>query len=246
MISFHSGIQALRKFKINTLNEKIKRLIPGLELIGTEYIHFIETDKDLSQSNKKTLHKLLNYSPEVNLEDSKYTITVAPRIGTISPWSSKASDICKLCGLSVISRIERGINYHLNRTINANELVTLLELVMDKMTQSHLQSLSDSELLFNELMPNEFITIDILGLGKSAINKANNELGLALSQSEINYLFDSFTAIKRNPRDIELMMFAQANSEHCRHKIFNADWTCLLYTSPSPRDMRRSRMPSSA
>ena len=96
---------------------------------------------------------------------------------------------------------------------------------MDKMTESHLQSLSDSELLFNELMPNEFITIDILGLGKSAINKANNELGLALSQSEINYLFDSFTAIERNPRDIELMMFAQANSEHCRHKIFNADWT---------------------
>ena len=225
MISFHCGIQALRKFKVNTLNERIKRLIPGLEIIGTEYIHFIETDKDLSQSNKKTLHKLLNYSPEVNLEDSKYTITVAPRIGTISPWSSKASDICKLCGLSVISRIERGINYHLNRTINANELVTLLELVMDKMTESHLQSLSDSELLFNELMPNEFITIDILGLGKSAINKANNELGLALSQSEINYLFDSFTAIERNPRDIELMMFAQANSEHCRHKIFNADWT---------------------
>ena len=225
MISFHCGIQALRKFKVNTLNERIKRLIPGLELIGTEYIHFIETDKDLSQSNKKTLHKLLNYSPEVDLENSKHTITVAPRIGTISPWSSKASEICKLCGLSVISRIERGINYHLNRTINANELVTLLELVMDKMTESHLQSLSDSELLFNELMPNEFITIDILGLGKSAINKANNELGLALSQSEINYLFDSFTAIERNPRDIELMMFAQANSEHCRHKIFNADWT---------------------
>ena len=225
MISFHCGIQALRKFKINTLNERIKRLIPGLEIIGTEYIHFIETDKELSQSNKKTLHKLLNYSPEVDLENSKHTITVAPRIGTISPWSSKASEICKLCGLSVISRIERGINYHLNRIINANELVTLLELVMDKMTESHLQSLSDSELLFNELMPNEFITIDILGLGKSAINKANNELGLALSQSEINYLFDSFTAIKRNPRDIELMMFAQANSEHCRHKIFNADWT---------------------
>ena len=225
MISFHCGIQALRKFKVNTLNERIKILIPGLELIGTEYIHLIESDKGLGHSNKKTLHKLLNYSPEVNLEDSKHTITVTPRIGTISPWSSKASDICKLCGLTVISRIERGINYHLNRTINANELVTLLELVMDKMTQSHLQSLSDSELLFNELMPNEFITIDILGLGKSAINKANNELGLALSQSEINYLFDSFTAIERNPRDIELMMFAQANSEHCRHKIFNADWT---------------------
>ena len=97
MISFHSGIQALRKFKVNTLNERIKRLIPGLEIIGTEYIHFIETDKELSQFNKKTLHKLLNYSPEVYFKDSKHTITVAPRIGTISPWSSKASEICKLC-----------------------------------------------------------------------------------------------------------------------------------------------------
>ena len=96
---------------------------------------------------------------------------------------------------------------------------------MDKMTESVLNDMNDSDLLFNEFMPNKFDTIDILSQGKSAINRANNELGLALSQSEINYLFDSFVAIERNPRDIELMMFAQANSEHCRHKIFNADWT---------------------
>ena len=86
MIAFHTGIQALRNFKVKALNKKISALIPNIELISSEYIHFIESDKDLSQSNKKTLHKLLNYSPEVNLEDSKYTITVAPRIGTISPW----------------------------------------------------------------------------------------------------------------------------------------------------------------
>ena len=225
MISFHSGIQALRKFKVNSLNQRIKALIPDLELTGTEYIHFIESEKNLSQSNKKILHKLLNYSPKVNLKNSKYKVTIIPRIGTISPWSSKASDICKICGLSVISRVERGINYHFDRTINANELVTILELVMDKMTESHLNNINDSDLLFKKLMPNEFNTIDLLVKGKSAITEANSELGLALSQSEINYLFESFVAIGRNPRDIELMMFAQANSEHCRHKIFNADWT---------------------
>ena len=127
--------------------------------------------------------------------------------------------------MSVVSRIERGINYHFDRAVGVNELATILELVMDKMTESVLNDMNDSDLLFNEFMPNKFDTIDILSQGKSAINRANNELGLALSQSEINYLFDSFVAIERNPRDIELMMFAQANSEHCRHKIFNADWT---------------------
>ena len=225
MISFHTGIQALRKFKVNSLNERIQTLIPNLELIGTEYIHFIQSDKDLNQSNKKALYKLLDYAPGVNLVNSKHKITITPRIGTISPWSSKATDICKLCGLSVVSRIERGINYHFDRPVSANELATILELVMDKMTESVLNDMNDSDLLFNEFMPNKFDTIDILSQGKSAINRANNELGLALSQSEINYLFDSFVAIERNPRDIELMMFAQANSEHCRHKIFNADWT---------------------
>ena len=99
---------------------------------------------------------------------------------------------------------------------------------MDKMTESRLQNINDSSLLFNELKPSKFNSIDILNHGQSEITRANLELGLALSDSEVNYLFDSFIAIKRNPRDIELMMFAQANSEHCRHKIFNADWTIDL------------------
>ena len=110
MISFHSGIQALRKFKVNALNEKLEALIPNLNLIGAEYIHFIDSNKDLSTSNKKTLDKLLNYAPEIDLKNSQHSVTISPRIGTISPWSSKASDICKLCGLSAISRVERGIN----------------------------------------------------------------------------------------------------------------------------------------
>ena len=225
MISFHSGIQALRKFKVKSLNKRIKSLIPDLNLIGTEYIHFIESKKNLSSSNKTKLNKLLNYAPKVGLVQSRKIITISPRIGTISPWSTKATDICQLCGLSIISRLERGINYHFDRNICDSELDHILELVMDKMTESHLENINDSSLLFNELEPGKFDSIDILNDGKSAIRKANIELGLVLSKSEVNYLFDSFIAIERNPRDIELMMFAQANSEHCRHKIFNADWT---------------------
>ena len=144
MISFHSGIQALRKFKVKSLNERIQSLIPDINLIGTEYIHFIESDLELSPSNKKILDKLLNYAPKVDLKKSKNIITISPRIGTISPWSSKASDICQLCGLSIISRLERGINYHFDRKTSAKELDIILELVMDKMTESRLQNINDS------------------------------------------------------------------------------------------------------
>jgi len=225
MISFHTGIQALRNFKVKTLNKKISALIPDIELVSSEYIHFIESRQNLNNSNKSTLEKLLDYAPKADLSNSNFEITISPRIGTISPWSSKASEICNLCGLSDIKRVERGITYHFNRRTNGKELNTILEFVMDKMTESYLENIEESKLLFNELQPRNFNSIDILKYGESAIIKANIELGLALSDSEINYLFDRFTCLERNPRDIELMMFAQANSEHCRHKIFNADWT---------------------
>ena len=165
MISFHSGIQALRKFKVKSLNEKIKSFIPDINLIGTEYIHFIESDLELSSSNKTLLDKLLNYAPKVDLKISKKIITISPRIGTISPWSSKASDICQLCGLSIISRVERGINYHFDRKTSDKDLDIILELVMDKMTESHLQNINDSSLLFNELKPSKFNIIDIINHG---------------------------------------------------------------------------------
>ena len=225
MIAFHSGIQALRNFKVKSLNKKIGALIPDIELVASEYIHFIESKDNLNSSTRSTLEKLFDYAPKVDLTHSKFQITISPRIGTISPWSSKASEICQLCGLSDIKRVERGINYHFNRTANDKELKTILEFVMDKMTESYLENIDQSNLLFNELKPNKFNSINILKNGKSAILKANIELGLALNDSEINYLFNSFKSLQRNPRDIELMMFAQANSEHCRHKIFNADWT---------------------
>jgi phosphoribosylformylglycinamidine synthase len=225
MISFHSGIQALRNFKVRDLNEKINSEFPNISLLSSEYTHFIETENKLSNKNQLILDGLLNYSPAVDTSNSLQKIIVVPRIGTISPWSSKATDICQLCGLIEIKRIERGIIYHFSQEIKDGELEAILSFVMDRMTESHLKNISDSSLLFDELKPNSYNSIDILKEGKSAILKANIELGLALSDGEINYLYDSFNDLKRNPRDIELMMFAQANSEHCRHKIFNADWT---------------------
>jgi len=223
MISFHSGIQALRNFKVRDLNEKINSEFPNISLLSSEYTHFIETENKLSNKNQLILDGLLNYSPAVDTSNSLQKIIVVPRIGTISPWSSKATDICQLCGLIEIKRIERGIIYHFSQEIKDGELEAILSFVMDRMTESHLKNISDSSLLFDELKPNSYNSIDILKEGKSAILNANIELGLALSDGEINYLYDSFNHLNRNPRDIELMMFAQANSEHCRHKIFNAD-----------------------
>ena len=224
MISFHSGTQALRNFKVRDLNEKINSEFTNINLLSSEYIHFIETNNKLSNKNQLTLDKLLNYSPALDTSNSLQKIIVIPRIGTISPWSSKATDIFKLCSLHEIRRIERGIIYHFSRKIKTEELEAILSYVMDRMTESHLKDISDSSLLFDKLKPNSYSSIDILKEGKSAIIKANIVLGLALSDGEIDYLYDSFNKLKRNPRDIELMMFAQANSEHCRHKIFNADW----------------------
>jgi phosphoribosylformylglycinamidine synthase len=225
MISFHSGIQALRNFKVRDLNEKINTAFPHIKLLSSEYIHFIETDNKLSNKNQLILDKLLNYSPQLDASNSLQKIIIIPRIGTISPWSSKATDICQHCGLDEIKRIERGIIYHFNQEIKSKELKVILNFVMDRMTESHLRNIDDSNLLFEELKPNSYKSINILKDGKLAIIKANIELGLALSDGEISYLYDNFNDLKRNPRDIELMMFAQANSEHCRHKIFNADWT---------------------
>ena len=224
MISFHSGIKAHRNFKLSNLNEKINSQFLDLKLLSSEFIHFIQTDSKLTIKQQTTLDKLLNYSRKVNTSSFLHSIIIIPRIGTISPWSSKATDICKLCGFSKIKRIERGVIYHFSRKIEPRQLNSILEVVMDKMTESYLTSLDDSDLIFEELLPKPYSSIDILKGGKDEIQKANTELGLALNSGEIDYLFNNFNDLKRNPSDIELMMFAQANSEHCRHKIFNADW----------------------
>ena len=153
---------------------------------------------------------------------------VIPRIGTISPWASRATDIANNCGLSDVLRLERGIAFyvttHNGLALNAQEKATFQTLIHDRMTETVVNELNDAQKLYHSAQPTALSHIDILKGSKAALVNANSTLGLALSSDEIDYLFDSFIAINRNPTDVELMMFAQANSEHCRHKIFNADW----------------------
>ncbi len=220
MIATIRHIQALSQFKQDALNQKLSR--HSVQLIGTEFVHFAYCQQALSNAESNTLKALLNYEKAVEF-DAKSQIIIIPRLGTISPWSSKASDILHLCGLTNISRIERGTIYHFDKPIQDKQAV--LSVIMDKMTESELSSINDAHKLFDDFPPRPFERIDVLSQGKSALETANTTLGLALSESEINYLLDNFTKLNRNPSDVELMMFAQANSEHCRHKIFNADWT---------------------
>ncbi len=220
MIKTVQHIQASSSFKQGMLNKKIARL--GVKLIGTEFVHFSDCGNALTNSEVATLERLLNYSTRLEITSSTQIIVI-PRLGTISPWSSKASDILHLCGLEKVRRIERGIIYHFDKKITDKKAI--LSIIMDKMTESELSSIDDVHLIFDNSEPQPLTNIDILVEGKSALERTNAELGLTLSSREIDYLVTSFTKLKRNPTDIELMMFAQANSEHCRHKIFNADWT---------------------
>ncbi|HVV67846.1 MAG TPA: phosphoribosylformylglycinamidine synthase [Gammaproteobacteria bacterium] len=161
------------------------------------------------------------------LNTQEVSCLVFPRLGTISPWSSKASDIIQNCGMSQVKRVERGIAYHIHpgfsqyHEVQRRQLAALLH---DPMTESVFFNLAATSSLFDHQSPAPLREIDILNQGKSALTHANSILGLALSEAEIDYLFTSFQKLKRNPTDAELMMFAQANSEHCRHKIFNAAW----------------------
>lgn len=223
MIHTHQGISALGAFKTKALQVKISQAQPGLNLLSAEFIHFSDLNDALTEAEKKHLDQLLSYTQALSANTAKSSIIVIPRLGTISPWSSKATDIVHLCDINKIRRIERATIYHFDDEITNKSAV--LSCVMDKMTESELGNIEDAHTLFDNFEAQPFSSVDILNDGKSALEKTNTELGLALSAGEIDYLVESFTRLERNPTDIELMMFAQANSEHCRHKIFNADWT---------------------
>ena len=223
MIHTHQGISALGAFKTKALQVKISKAQPGLNLLAAEFIHLADLNETLTEVETNHLDHLLSYAPVLSANAAQSSIVVIPRLGTISPWSSKATDIVHLCDINKIRRIERATIYHFDAKITNSALV--LAAIMDKMTESVLDSINDAHTLFDNFEPQPFTSVDILVKGKSALEKTNIELGLALSDGEVDYLVESFIKLERNPTDIELMMFAQANSEHCRHKIFNADWT---------------------
>lgn len=222
------GTPALSEFRLQKLTDSIQAKVAAVTAISANYIHFSDTSAELGQQQTTILSELLSYGPRSDAATvDGQLLLVVPRPGTISPWSSKATDIAHNAGLLQIKRIERGIEYHIDasKTLAADDLHTIREQLHDRMIETVLDTLDDAAQLFVHGEPEPLTTIDILAGGRKALVAANSQLGLALADDEIDYLLESFTELKRNPSDVELMMFAQANSEHCRHKIFNASWT---------------------
>lgn len=220
------GSPALSAFRIARLLALFAEKQLPVTDIYAEYMHFAELSAPLSESEQGKLRSLLKYGPSLaEHEPFGKLILVTPRPGTISPWSSKATDIAHNCGLSQVERIERGIAYYMQAdSLSQAQWLDVAALLHDRMMESVFGSFEQAEALFVHHQPAPMKVIDISRHGRTALEKANVEMGLALADDEIDYLLNAFTELKRNPTDVELYMFAQANSEHCRHKIFNADW----------------------
>ena len=233
------GSPALSPFRLDKLRARLSGV--GFSRCSATFWHFVETSRALTAAEAAVLDQLLVYGPAADKPagGAKHPAAfkpgelflVTPRFGTVSPWSSKATDIAHSCGLAAVTRIERGIAFEFGRRIGSVPVAgqeAIRAAIHDRMTETVLDSLDAAEGLFAHFAPKPLTTVDLLGdgknAGKAALEAANREMGLALAPDEIDYLVHHFGNMKRNPTDVELMMFAQANSEHCRHKIFNADW----------------------
>lgn len=224
------GAPALSAFRRDKLCGQLQTLLAAEVSVTADFVHFADLAEPLSEAQQTVLAKLLEYGPRGARSansDSDYQFVVVPRPGTISPWSSKATDIAHNCGLSAVRRLERGIHYRVNSAapLSEQQQRAVAALLHDRMVETVLSATEQAEQLFSRQTPAELTTVDILSGGVEALQLANVQLGLALADDEISYLAASFEGLARNPSDVELMMFAQANSEHCRHKIFNASWT---------------------
>ena len=223
-----SGAPSLSPFRREKLLTKLRESDASIQSVCAEYVHFAEVRKPLTPAETITLEALLTYGPSQQKADKRgQLLLVAPRPGTISPWSSKATDIAHNCGLQTVIRLERGTAYYIEAStpLSEQQLAGLGELLRDRMVESVFGELEQARALFSNNLPTPVSVVDVVNGGSNALTVANVSLGLALADDEIDYLVANFSDLKRNPSDAELMMFAQANSEHCRHKIFNASWT---------------------
>ncbi|CAI1026953.1 phosphoribosylformylglycinamidine synthase [Serratia entomophila] len=220
------GSPALSAFRITKLLSRCQDAQLPVSDIYAEYVHFADVSAPLSAEEHAKLQRLLRYGPSLaEHAPAGRLLLVTPRPGTISPWSSKASDIAHNCGLKQVVRLERGLAFYVKApALTESQWQQLAALLHDRMMETVFSELQQAEQLFAHHQPAPYQAVDVLGEGRSALEQANVRLGLALAQDEIDYLLNAFTGLGRNPTDIELYMFAQANSEHCRHKIFNADW----------------------
>ena len=222
------GAVALSPFRLNRLLDTLRARTPGVRMLHSRFIHFVQTDGPLDAVEHDRLERLLQYGPRrVEVAEHGELFLVVPRPGTVSPWSSKATDIARNTGLNKVLRVERGIAYHLeaDADVLASSRRDIAAALHDRMVEHVLDHLHDAARLFEQGAPRPLVVIDVIGGGREALERANREFGFALSSDEIVYLCEAFSGLGRNPTDVELMMFAQANSEHCRHKIFNATWT---------------------
>jgi phosphoribosylformylglycinamidine synthase len=224
------GSAALSDFRLQKLQQTLQEIDPLLVLKTSQYTHFVEVFSALTDAELTILEQLLEYGGKgrTSIDNQKldYLFVTTPRPGTISPWSSKATDIAHNAGLKQIKRIERGISYTVvAKSLLPEQLIQVKRCLHDRMTEVIFDDMDAVEVLFKSTSPSQQTEINIIDEGKAALVRANTDLGLALADDEIDYLVSSFNGLGRNPVDVELMMFAQANSEHCRHKIFNASWT---------------------
>ncbi len=221
------GPSALSQFKKEKILGQVQHVLPLCSDISAHYCHFIDHDKALNHGQAAILEKLLDYGSHRKEKEVEGSLLLSvPRLGTISPWSTKATDIMHHCGLEAINRVERGIAWLLpvSAELIKCEIDNLADILYDPMTESVLYDFKDAAHLFVVGEPEPLKSIDVIDDGISALSRANQDFGFALNEEEQRYLYEQFSQLGRNPSDVELMMFAQVNSEHCRHKIFNADW----------------------
>ena len=232
------GVTALSDFRVEKLFQKAAALgLPEVKL-SSEFWYFVGSEKTLDASTVEKLQALLaaqSVEQTPKAREGLHLFLVTPRLGTISPWASKATNIAENCGLEGIERIERGMAVWLEGALTDGQKQQWAALLHDRMTESVLTDIDAAAQLFRHIQSETFSSVDVLGGGKEALVKANTEMGLALSADEIDYLVENYQALQRNPSDVELMMFAQANSEHCRHKIFNADF--ILNGEKQPKSL---------
>ena len=238
-ITIFEGASALSGVRMTRLLARLAAISPQIQGFSARFVHLVATSAPLADAQKQTLSALLTYGEPcegVTGVTGSPVIVVSPRLGTVSPWASKATDIAHNCGFDV-RRVERLTEYHLSMKsgllgtakLSAEQLGQVADVLHDRMTESAMTSRDEAAALFTALEPAPMAHVDVLSggpeMGRRALAQANKTWGLALAEDEIDYLVNAFTGLKRNPTDVELMMFAQANSEHCRHKIFNAEFT---------------------
>src|SRR5713226_4859745 len=216
------GAPALSPFRLDHALRALQAEDERVTALSCRWLHFVDESRPLAEAELGLLGKLLTYGPRTEFREERgQRVLVTPRVGTESPWSSKATDIVHVCGLDAVRRVERGTVYFIRATaaLDEAELRRLAAHLHDRMTES-----IDPQGLFHGAAARPLRIVNLGRDGRAALARANRDWGLALSDDEIDYLVAAFRQLKRDPTDVELMMFAQANSEHCRHKIFNAEW----------------------